>query len=198
MLRGDDVRFDGRLVHGRHHVAALDDDLAGTEGSIGIAQLHEIVVGPVGPALEDRWGIAGEGRAGVHDRGERLVLDINRRRAVGGEGFGLGHHHCDRLAGEDHALGREQHQLRHRPTGKLGAGNHREHTGTPARHRRIHARDARGRVRAQHQPRMGETKEGQVSGVDRLALNLGAPIEPALAGADQAQRARSATTWPRP
>lgn len=125
----------------------------------------------VAPAFFDQRGPGLEGQVGVHEHGQRLVVDLDQLQCVLGDVAVVRHHHCHRLADEVHrALG--EHRVRQLPhqriqrldealrdtqfglvdhrlqRGGVGRGENGVHTGHRAGGGDVDPGDARVRLRA--------------------------------------------------
>ncbi len=102
-------------MHARIHDLLLDDDVGLGEHGLGGRRIAGLPVETmiVGLALEvgaDHFGIGIERLAGVDDRGERLVVDIDELQRVAGGVVVLGDDERHLLALEPHLVG-GQHRL---------------------------------------------------------------------------------------
>ena len=188
------LRLQVEMVHEWCPVGPLDNHLGPLEavGDIALADM---------PGAEEVAALVHMGRAGLErlerivDAGQRLVLDAHELGRLGGDLGRLGGDGHHGLALEAHApLG--QHGLRgehgarrrlgHAP-GQLHAervlrhvrvGEHRDDAGQGARRARVDADDARGGVRAPHDPAVEHAGHREVARVDGTAAHLLPGVRP--------------------
>ena len=175
----------------RRRVAARVDDVARDHG-VGLGEClvgGRLVAGLPGRAGEvvalarlvvaDQRRVVVERAAGVHHRGQRLVLDVDQAERVVGRVLVGGDHERHLLALEAHLVAR-QHGLR--VVGDRGhpgqaerlevlGGDHRGHVGMGERGRRVDRDDARVRVGAAQQRAVDHARQPDVVEVVALAAD---------------------------
>ena len=154
------------------HVSPRDHAVGGVEHRVDIAPRHDVLGGDVRVELVPERRAGGVGRVLHRDDGrERLVVHVDELGRVGGDRRCLGDDDRDRVADVAHLVRgqwperrdlevrrADQHHRAGHGRHHVGARDHRDDAGQRARVDRVDTRDARVRVGAAHEHRVGHAR----------------------------------------